>query len=63
MYGNPARAKLLETYPKPFFKQPLNTLPEKISDWWAGKMFRELRMQGYFTSSTDIAFQIQFDGF
>jgi hypothetical protein len=63
MYGNPARAKLLETYPKPFFEQPLNTPPEKISDWWAGKRFRELRMQGYFASSTDIAFQIQIDGF
>jgi hypothetical protein len=56
MYGNPARAKLLETYPKPFFKQPLNTPPEKISDWWARKRFRELRIQGYFTLSTDIAF-------
>jgi len=62
-YGNPARAKLLETYPKPFLDQPLNTPPEKISDWWSGKRFRELRMQGYFTSSTDIAFQIQIDGF
>jgi len=56
MYGNPVRAKLLKTYPKSFFEQPLNIPPEKISDWWAGKRFRELRGQGYFTSSTDIAF-------
>lgn len=63
MYGNPARSKLLETYPKPFFEQPPDTPPERISDWWAGKRFRELRREGFFTSSTDIAFQIQFDGF
>src|SRR6266480_1394299 len=63
IYGNPARVKLLETYPKSFFKQPLNTPLEKISDWWAGKRFRELWGQGYFTLLTDIAFQVQFDGF
>jgi len=63
MYGNPARSKLLETYFKPFFEQPLDRPPERISDWWAGKRFRELHREGFFTSSTDIAFQIQFDGF
>jgi Transposase family tnp2 len=63
MYQNPARAKLLKMYAKPFFEQPLNTPHEKISDWWAGKWFQELWMQGYFTSSMDITFQIQFDGF
>ena len=63
MNGKAASAKLLETYPKAFFEQPLDTPPEKISDWWDGKRYRELRREGFFTSSTDIAFQIQFDGF
>jgi hypothetical protein len=56
------RAFTMQSYCLPFFERPLNHTLSEINDWWAAQRYRDLRQQGLFNQSTDIALQLLLDG-
>ena len=57
-YQTCSQSQTMKSYVEKFFQDN----PQKITDWWSGKRFRELRENGYFSQITDIALAIHFDG-
>jgi len=54
------RARILQSYCHPFFDQPRGHAV--LTDWWSGRRYRDLRHQGHFQETTDIALQLLLDG-
>ncbi len=52
----------MKDYVQPFHQHQISESHNIITDWWCGKRFQNLRTEGYFQKSTDIALAIHYDG-
>ena len=61
-YRSSTWSNTLKDYVRPFHQHQLSKSHNTITDWWCGKRFQNLRTEGYFQKSTDIAQDIHYDG-